>query len=182
MPFYPASGKLGVDFNNATAFSSVSATTTVPVIPHQFHLGETCLGADGSIWQYVCADSTVSAYSVVAVNQSGTCHMAVLGDVNPGSGRFLALAQCNFAPNEYGWVAVAGGGGQNNTFKVKVSGSSQPGTTLYLATTSGNLATTAAASATLKGIAIATASTTSTGVGTPVPVIMTWPKINTLGA
>lgn len=174
MPFYPASQKLGVDLNNAQAFSTAS--------PAQFNLGALVRGSDGSMWQYVCADTTVSAYSVVVVNQSGTMHMAVLGDVNAGAGNFLAVAQCAFAPNEYGWVPIHGGGGVNNTFKVKVSGSAQPGTTLYLATSSGNLATTAAASATIKGIAIATASTTSTGVGTPVPIIMTWPKINTLGA
>jgi hypothetical protein len=166
MAFYVSSSKLGVDLNNTSATQG-------------YTLGEVCSASDGSMWQYVCADSTVSAYSVVVVNQSGTMHMAVLGDVNAGAGNFIAVAQNIFAPNEYGWVPIHGTGGQSTGFKVKVSASVTLGVTLYLATSSGNLSSTAAASATMKGIALSTASAVA-GV-TTYACVLTWPKVNTLG-
>lgn len=166
MAFYPNSSKLGVDLNN-------SSSTQV------FALGTTIRGTDGSIWQYVCASTTVSAYSVVVVNSSGTMHMAVLGDVDAGGGAQIAVAQNTFAPSEYGFVPIHGGAA-GTTFNVKVSGSATLGAVLYMATSSGNVAITAAASATLKGIVLATASAWS-GVTTK-PCILTWPKVNTLGA
>lgn len=167
MAFYVNSSKLGVDLNNASA-------------TQQFSLGEVCRGTDGSIWQYVCAATTVSAYSVVVVNQSGTMQMAVLGDVNAGAGNFIAVAQNAFAPSDYGWVPIHGGAAAGTVMKVKVSASVTLGVTLYLATSSGNLSSTAAASATLKGITLATASAVA-GV-TYYACILTWPKVNTLGA
>ncbi len=166
MAFFVASSKLGVDLNNTSATQS-------------FSLGEIATASDGSLWQYVTADSTVSAYSVVVVNQSGTMHMAVLGDTNAGGGNFIAVAQNIFAPNEYGWVPIHGTGGTGTGFKVKVSASVTLGASLYLATSSGNISSTAAASATLKGIALTTASAVA-GV-TVYACILTWPKVNTLG-
>jgi len=166
MAFYVSSSKLGVDLNNTSS-------------TQLFNLGEILAASDGSLWQYVVADSTVSAYSVVVVNQSGTMHMAVLGDVNAGAGNFLAVAQNIFAPSEYGWVPIHGTGGAATGFRVKVSASVTLGVNLYLATSSGNISSTAAASATLKGIALTTASAVA-GV-TLYACVLTWPKVNTLG-
>ena len=167
MTFYLNSSKIGVDLNKT---SSTQA----------FSVGTLLRGNEGSLWQYVCADTTVSAYSVVVVNTSGSMHMAVLGDVNAGAGNFLAVAQNAFAPGEYGWVPVHGGASTGGAMKVKVSASVTLGTQLYLATSSGNLSTTAAASATVKGIALSTASAVA-GV-TVYACLLTWPKINTQGA
>lgn len=166
MAFYVSASKLGVDLNNSNATQA-------------FDLGEVATASDGSIWQYVVAATTVSAYSVVVVNQSGTMQMAVLGDVNAGAGNFIAVAQNAFAPSDYGWVPIHGTGGASTGFRVKVSASVTLGVTLYLATSSGNISSTAAASATLKGIALTTASAVA-GV-TVYACVLTWPKVNTLG-
>jgi len=166
MAFYSNSSKLGIDLNSASS-------------TQLFALGMTTRGSDGSMWQYVCASSTVSAYSVVVVNSSGTMRMAVLGDVDAGGGFQIAVAQNAFVTSEYGWVPFHGGAA-GSQFKVKVSGSATLGAVLYMATTSGNVSITAAASATLKGIVLATASAWS-GV-TSQACILTWPKVNTVGA
>ena len=104
----------------------------------------------------------------------------MLGDVNTSVGNFLAIAQIAFAPSEYGWVPIHGGPSASTGFKVKVSGSATLGLSLYLATSSGNISTTAAVSATLKGITLVTATEAWLGVTTP-QVIMTWPRVNTNG-
>jgi len=142
-------------------------------------LGTTLRGTDGSIWQYCCANGTVSAYSVVGINSSGTAKMLVLGDVNAGQGYQIGVTQNGFASSEYGWVPIHGGAGLAG-FKVKVSASVTLGVSLYLATSTGNLSSTAAASATMKGIVLSTASAVA-GV-TVYACILTWPKVNTLGA
>lgn len=165
MAFSVNSGSIGVDLNN-------TSTTQL------FSLGSMVRGSDGSIWQYVCASSTCTAYSVVIVNSSGTCKTAVLGDTNAGQGPQLAVVQNTFAASEYGWVPIHGGAGLAG-FRVNVSASVTLGVTLYLATSSGHLSSTAAASATVNGIVLSSASAVA-GI-TNYPCILTWPKFNTLG-
>ncbi len=169
MAFFVTGSKIGVDFSQSSATQN-------------FGLGDTVRGSDGSIWQYVCAATTVSAYSVVAVNQSGTCNMAVLANLDNTTGGYqLAVAQFNFAPSEFGWVPVHGTGGPGGTFKVKTSGSVSAGLMLYIGTASGNLTITAAASGTIDGIAVVTAMDTASTAVTASPCIITWPKTRSLG-
>lgn len=169
MAFYPNSSTVGVDLNNAGS-------------TQLFALGSIVNGSDGSIWQYVQAGTTVSAYSVVAISASGTANMCVLGDINGTDGVQLGIAQNTFAPSDYGWVPVHGVGGGNGAFKVKVSGSVSAGLMLYIATASGNVAITAATSGTLAGIAVVTASDTADTAVTAMPCIISWPKPRTTGS
>lgn len=171
MAYYVNSSTLGVDLTQSQ--SSVAPT---------FGIGQIINGSDGSIWQYVQAETTVSAYSVVAINPSGIMNMAVLGMINGSTeGKQLAVSQFSFAPSEYGWVPVHGVGGPGGTFKVKVSGSVSAGLMLYIGTASGNLAITAAVSGTIEGIAVVTAMDTANTAVTAAPCILTWPRARTLG-
>jgi len=169
MAFYTNSSSIGVNLNT-------SSTT------QDFALGSLIQGSDGSIWQYACAATTVSAYSVVAINASGSMNMAVLGSINGTFGVQLAVSQNTFAPGEYGWVPVHGVGGGTGTFKVKVSGSVSAGLMLYIGTASGNITITAAASGTLHGVAVVTAMDTADTAVTAAPCIITWPRPRTLGS
>ena len=167
--FTTNSSKLGVDLTQSNSTQN-------------FGLGDTIRGSDGSIWQYVNAATTVSAYSVVAINASGTMNMATLTALDSSSGGYqLAVAQFAFAPSDYGWVPIHGVGGPGGTFKVKVSGSSSAGLALYIGTASGNLTITAAASGTIAGIAIVSGTDTANTAVTATPCIITWPKTRSLG-
>jgi len=169
MAFYTNSSKLGVDLTQASSTQN-------------FAVGDTIRGSDGSVWQYAQAATTVSAYSVVAINASGSMNMATLTALDSSSGGYqLAVAQFTFAPSDYGWVPVHGVGGPGGTFKVKVSGSVSAGVALYIGTASGNITITAAASGTLDGIAVVTAMDTANTAVTAAPCIITWPKTRSLG-
>ena len=65
MANYVASSKLGVDLTQSSAASN-------------FALGDIVRGTDGSIWQYAQAGAAVSAYSVVAINGSGSMNMGLI--------------------------------------------------------------------------------------------------------
>jgi len=166
--FSTNSSKLGVDLTQASSTQN-------------FAVGDTIRGSDGSIWQYACAATTVSAYAVVAINASGSMNMATLTALDNSSGGYqLAVAQFAFAPSDYGWVPVHGVGGPGGTFKVLVSGSSSAGVALYVAG-SGRLSITAAASGTIAGIAIVSGTDTANTAVTATPCIITWPKTRSLG-
>ena len=171
MAFYVNSSMIGVDLTQSQ--SSVAPT---------FGIGNIVHGNDGSIWQYVQAATTVSAYSVIAISASGTANMATLTALDNSSGGYqLAVSQFAFAPSEYGWVPVHGVGGPGGTFKVKVSGSVSAGLMLYIGTASGNLSITAATSGTIAGIAVVTAMDTASTAVTAAPCILTWPKARSAG-
>ena len=165
-----------------TNSSTIGVNLNTPTTTADFALGSIVYGSDGSIWQYAVAATTVSAYAVVAINASGSMNMAVLGHINGTSGVQLAVAQNSFAPSEYGWVPIHGTGGDTGTFKVKTSGSVSTGLVLYLGTASGNIAITAAASATLEGIAFVTGLDTANTAVTSQNCILTWPRPKTTGS
>ena len=168
MAFYTNSSMIGVDLNT-------------PGADQLFALGTTVRGSDGSIWQYVVAAASCSAYSVVGINASASMSQLVLANIDSGSGRQIAVCQANFSASAYGWVPIHGGAA-GAAFKVNVSGSATLGTDFYITTGSGSrLTTTAAASGTIKGITLATATEAWVGI-TAVACIITWPRVNTLGS
>ena len=169
MTFYVNSSQVGVNLNASSA-------------TQDYQLGSIITASDGSVWQYAQAGTTVSAYSVVAINGSGSMNMAVLADLNgANAGMQLAVSQYAFAPAEYGWVPVHGVGGSTGTFKVKVSGSVSAGLVLYIGTASGNITITGATSGTVEGIAVVTAMDTANTAVTAAPCIITWPKTRSAG-
>ena len=168
MAFYSNSSLVGVDLNN-------SSTTQL------FALGTILSGSDGSIWQYVQAASTVSAYSVVVIGVSGSVQMMdQRAQADATAAWQLGVAQTTFAPSAYGWVPVHGVGGLNGPFKVKVSGSVSTGLMLYFGSGSGNVTISATTSATVAGIAVQTVMDTASTAVTAAPCIITWPKSRTI--
>lgn len=167
MAFYSRSSIIGVDLNS---------TSTTP----NYALGTMTEGSDGSLWQYVNASTSVSAYAVVAINQSGTMAMASVADAV--AGRQLAVAQNAFAASDYGWVPIRGTGGQNNQFKVLCSSTMSGGNALYVGSQTGVVSIQASSSATVKGIMVYTASGSDTATVTVMSCVISWPKCNYSGA
>lgn len=168
MAFYTNSSAIGVDLNN-------SSSTQL------FALGAIVQGSDGSIWQYVKAASTISAYAVVVIGVSGTAQMADQRKQADATAAWqFAVAQCTFAPDGYGWVPVHGVGGGNGYFRVKTSGSVSTALSLYLGSGSGNLTISATTSATMAGIAMVTGIDTANTAVTNMPCVISWPKSRTI--
>lgn len=162
MAFYVNSSKIGVDLNNTNS-------------TQQFALGEVVTGSDGTIWQYANAATAVTAYQLVAINTAGTCGKASVADAM--AGMQLAVAQNAFAASDYGWVPIHGTGGPGTSMRISVSATCTQNVAIYIATSTGNISTTAS-SATIAGIALQTATVTA-GI-TNYACIVTWPKV--LGA
>ena len=167
MAFYQTGSVLGADLNN----TSTSAG---------FVLGSTVEGADGTLWQYVVASTSVSQYAVVAINSSGTMAMASAADAI--AGRQLAVAQSAFAASEYGWVPIRGTGGDQNQFKVLCSGTMSGGNALYMASETGKVAIQTSGSSTLQGIMVYAASGSDVATVTAMGCIITWPRCKYSGS
>ena len=165
MAFYNNSSLIGVNFNT---------TTTTQL----FTLGTTTEGSDGTLWQYTKANTSVSAYAVVAITPSGACAMCSIGDAVLGYQ--LAVPQIAFAASEYGWVPVHGVGGANSNLKVLAA--TMTATSIYISATTGRLSYTESGSATIHGITIYGASGSDVGGVTSLACILTWPKCNIVGA
>lgn len=158
MAFYVNSSTIGVDLNNSNS-------------TQQFALGSVVTGSDGTVWQYVNAATAVTAYQVVAISTSGTMGKCSVADAM--AGMQLAVAQNAFAASDYGWVPIHGTGGPGTTMKVQVSATNTQNVAIYIATSTGNISTTAS-SATIAGIAFQTATVTA-GI-TAYAAIVSWPK------
>lgn len=142
------------------------ANLDVTSVTQQFALGTRIAGNSGTTWVYVQADGAVDDNDVVSIDETFQATPVTIASAIDGGQ--LAVAQCAFADNEYGWVALNGG-----ALTVAVSGTSTVSVAIYIGTVSGHLSTTAS-SATVAGIAIQTASSTSTGVSSTA--IVSWPK------
>lgn len=167
MAFYVSSSTIGVDLNN-------TSTTAL------FALGMTVEGSDGTMWEYVQASTSVSAYAVVAINSSGTCAMASVADAV--SGLQLAVAQNAFAANDFGWVPIRGTGGENTQMRVLCSSTMSGGNALYVGTRTGVVSIQASSSSTVKGITVYGASGSDHALTTSLAAVITWPKCNYSGA
>ena len=167
MAFYVSSSKLGVDLN----------TTSSTAL---FALGEMVEGSDGTIWEYVNASTSVSAYAIVAINASGTMAMASVADAV--AGRQLAVAQAAFAASEYGWVPIRGTGGANNQMRVLCSSTMSGGNALYVGSRTGVCSIQASSSATLVGVMVYGASGADHALTTSLACIISWPRCNYSGA
>lgn len=154
---------IGVDLNNANS-------------TQQFALGSMVTGSDGTIWVYAQAATAVTAYQVVAVNASGTMGKCSIADAI--AGYQLGVAQNAFAASDYGWVPIHGTGGPGTTMKVQFSATNTQNVAIYIATSTGNLSTTAS-SATVQGVGLQTATVTA-GI-TSYACIVTWPRCNYTG-
>jgi hypothetical protein len=163
MSFYTNSSLIGVNLNAASA-------------TQDFALGSVCAGSDGTFWQYVNAATAVTAYQVVAISTSGTMGKCSIADAVLGLQ--IAVAQCAFSGSQYGWVPIHGTGGPGTTLKAQYSATTTQNVAIYIATSTGNLSTTAS-SATIQGIAIQTATVTA-GI-TSYAAIITWPRCNYTG-
>ena len=161
MAFRVSSSRIGVDLNN-------TSTTAL------FALGETVEGSDGTLWEYVQASTSVSAYAVVAIAQSGTCAMASVVDAT--SGRQLAVAQNAFAANDYGWVPIRGTGGGLNQMRVLCSGTMSGGSALYVGSRTGVVSIQVSGSATLRGVVVYGASAVDEATVTSLPCVISWPR------
>lgn len=170
--FISDSPVLGVGLNN-TQVSAVLPDGTTTGSP-SFSAGTRVLGSDGTLWQFCQMSAAVTANAVVAISTSGTCARASVGDAM--AGRQLAFAQTTFAANEWGWVALNGNGGPNNSITVLCSATLTANVALYLSST-GVLATTVVTSATVAGVFLTGASGSATTGVTGVAVIATWPKV-----
>lgn len=167
MAFYVSSSKLGVDLNT-------TSTTAL------FALGEIVEGSDGTIWEYVNASTSVSAYAIVAINASGTMAMASVADAV--AGHQLAVAQAAFAASEYGWVPIRGTGGANNQMRVLCSSTMSGGNALYVGSRTGVCSIQASSSSTLVGIMVYGASGADHALTTSLACIISWPRCNYSGA
>ena len=161
MAFFNNSSLIGVDFNTAS-------TTQL------FALGTTAEGSDGSLWQYVVASTSVSAYAVVAINVAGTCAMASV--VDAVSGLQLAVSQIAIPASSYAWVPVHGVGGPNGTFKVLCSATMSGGNALYVGSQTGVVSIQASSSATVQGITVYAASGADHATTTSLACVISWPK------
>jgi len=167
MAFYVTSSVIGVDLNS-------TSTTAL------FALGATVEGSDGTLWEYVTASTSVSAYAVVAISTSGTCGMASVLDAV--SGLQLAVAQNAFAANDYGWVPIRGTGGGTNQMRVLCSSTMSGGNALYFGSRTGVVSIQAPGSATAQGITVYGASGSDHATTTSLAAVITWPKCNMVGA
>ena len=163
MAFTPISSLIGVNLNAASA-------------TQDFALGSVCTGSDGTIWQYVNAATAVSAFQVVAISTSGTMGKCSIADAV--AGMQLAVAQAAFSGSQYGWVPIHGTGGPTTTLRAQYSAPTTQNVAVYIATSTGNLSTTAS-SATIVGVALQTA--TVTAALTAYAAIVSWPKCNFAG-
>ena len=167
MAFYVSSSKLGADLN-----------TTSPTA--LFALGETVEGSDGTLWEYVNASTSVSAYAIIAINASGTMAMASAADAV--AGLQLAVAQTAFAASEYGWVPIRATGGATNQMRVLCSGTMSGGNALYVGSRTGVCSIQVSSSATLHGVMVYGASGADHATVTSLACIVSWPKCNYSGA
>lgn len=135
MPFNVTQSTIGVDLNN---------TDTTGL----FALGTRVTGTGDSVWVYVRASTSVTAYKVVAIATNGYCGMASGADVLGGLP--LGVAQTAIPASTYAWVPLAGG-----PFGVMTTGSCSIGNAVYVASSStptGIASISASGSCTMLGI------------------------------
>jgi len=154
--FYATSSKIGADLQN-------------PGTTQLFALGTRTQGTRDSMWVYVQASTSVTAYKAVAVSTAGAMGMASGADVL--GGLQLGVAQTAFASAEFGWVPIKG-----SPFGVMTTGSCSVGNQLYIAASStptGIASISASGSCTMLGIALlAVVDTANASVAT---CVLTYP-------
>ena len=160
--FYATSSRIGVDLQN-------------PGSTQLFALGETVDASNDSVWVYVQASTSVTAFKMVAYNTAGAMGMASAADIV--NGLQLGVAQTAFASAEYGWVPIKG-----SPFDLMVTGSVTAGGPAYCALSgigTGMCAASATASLTLNGIAILTSEGSAATSTTVCQVVLSYPKVKT---
>lgn len=134
-------------------------------------LGTRATGTKGSIWRYVKATVAVSQYDCVSFGRDWYIEPATPTTVATGDN--IGFAQVAFAADEYGWICTAA-----DTLTVAVSSTATAAVQIYIATTSGKLATTTS-SGTLEGVFLDATTSASTGV-TLTTAIVVQPKYRVL--
>jgi len=158
--FYTIGSSIGVDLANA-------GTTQL------FGLGTTVEGNRDSVWVYVQASTSVTAYKAVAMSTAAAMGMASAKDVVVGLQ--LGVAQTAFAAEEYGWIPIKG-----SPFNVMTTGSCTAGNPLYVASSAlgtGMTSSTASGTGTLIGAEYLTVQSTNTV--TVATCVLTYPMAKT---
>lgn len=134
-----------------------------------FKLGQTCLGSDGSQWEYVQASGAIAAYDAVGISELGVAAALTkaLADAQYGIG----FAQVAFADTEYGWVLRRGKG---SNYKVNVLTLYAADAAMYTTATAGKLDDTSASQTKISGVV---GTTTAGGSTEAVVMLANYPMV-----
>lgn len=156
-----------MSFITEPAGANPALTHTVP----QFKPGTIGRGNNGTEWMYVKASgAAIKQYYVAAINNSFGA--APASATTAAQGYKPGIAQAAFAQDEYGWVAVRGGG----DLKVKTAATCVKDSQLFVGTTGNSAGVVGSSSATgsckLNGVVTVT---TAASAGALPTVTMTSP-------
>lgn len=146
---YATTPVAGVNLTNT--FTSL---TSDPGNVLSYKVGDTVAGTDGSLWQFVKAETAITQYDCVAIDESGNAQPITksLADQQLRIG----FAQVAISNTHYGWVALYG-----SALSVRVQLSCAADTNLYTTGTAGILDDTSTTQTLIAGVVITTAADTT---------------------
>lgn len=122
-----------------------------------FAVGQVHVDYRGYRWIYGKAQSAISAYNYVCIDELGAAYLGTKTLVDTGAQ--VAVAPTAFAADEYGWFQLTG------VMSVLTAGSAAADTTLYTSGTSGQVDDSSTSQTMLAGIVLTAATSTAGATG-----------------
>jgi len=141
--------------------SRIGASLTSPVTDLNegkgFTPGQVLTDHRGYRWVYGQAQSAISAYNYVCIDEVGDAYLGTKTLVDTGAQ--VAVAPVAFAADEYGWFQISG------VLSVLTAASCAADATLYTSGTAGQVDDSSTSQTMLAGLVLTTATTTAAATG-----------------